>query len=377
MSADDRRASALDERAPRTAADRDAALAALFRSLGEAPREHDFFAVLRHVEALRPELPRIGAALRPAQEVLRLGQDGELDFAPSALESFTAGTRSAPRLGVRFFGLLGPQGPMPLHFTEYVRERLRSRGDATLARFLDVFHHRLLGLFYRAWADAQPTVHHDRPGSDRFGAWLGATFGAEGAGASPRALPGPARLFQAGLLGSRSRHAEGLVKLLRQYFQVPVRVEQHVAQWLVLEHDDRSRLGFSRSRPERRDAVAPQLGVSATSGSKCRDRQYKFRVALGPLTLARYHDFLPGGEAWSRLREWVQHYAGLDLRWDVELTLVAGDTPEPRLGRAVRLGVSAWIGRREDAQRDRDRSDLRLRPDTSFLLRRKMGVGHA
>ena len=370
-------APAPEARPPRSAADRDAALAGLFRALGEAPREHDFFAVLRHVDALRPELPRIGTALRPAQEVVRLGQDPELDFAPSALESFSTGSRGAPRLGVRFFGLLGPQGPMPLHFTEYVRERLRFRGDATLARFLDVFHHRLLALFYRAWADAQPTVHHDRPDSDRFGAWLGASFGAKDAGPAPRALPERARLFQAGLLGNRSRHAEGLVKLLRQYFRVPVRVEQHVAQWLVLERDDRSRLGFSRSRPERRDAVAPQLGVSATSGSKCRDRQYKFRVALGPLTLARYDDFLPGGPAWSRLREWVQHYAGLDLRWDVELTLAADQVPEPRLGRAVRLGVSAWIGRRDDAQRGRDRNDLRLRPDTSFLLRRNTGARHA
>ena len=377
MSVPDIDAPAPDARPARSAADRDAALAGLFRALSEAPREHDFFAVLRHVEALRPDLPRIGAALRPSQEALRLGQDPELDFAPSALESFSVGARSGPRLGVRFFGLLGPQGPMPLHFTEYVRERLRFRGDATLARFLDVFHHRLLALFYRAWAQAQPTVHHDRPGSDRFGAWLGASFGAQDAGPAPRALPEEARLFQAGLLGSRSRHAEGLVKLLRQYFRVPVRIEQHVPQWLVLQDDDRSRLGFSRSRPERRDAVAPQLGVSATSGSKCRDRQYKFRVALGPLTLARYHDFLPGGRAWSRLREWVQHYAGLDLRWDVELTLAADQVPEPRLGRAVRLGVSAWIGRPDEAQRSRDRNDLRLRPDTSFLLRRNNGVRHA
>jgi type VI secretion system protein ImpH len=366
-----------DARAPSSGADREAALAGLFRALGEAPREQDFFAVLRHVEALRPELPRIGTALRPAQEVLRLGQDPELAFAPAALESFSIGARPAPRLGVRFFGLLGPQGPMPLHFTEYVRERLRFRGDATLARFVDVFHHRLLALFYRAWAQAQPTVHHDRPGNDRFGAWLGAAFGAQDGGPAPRALPERARLFQAGLLGSRSRHAEGLVKLLRQYFEVPVRIEQHVAQWLVLHDDDRSRLGFSRSRPERRDAAAPQLGVSTTSGSKCRDRQYKFRVVLGPLTLARYDDFLPGGRAWSRLREWVQHYAGLDLRWDVELTLAANHVPEPRLGRAVRLGVSTWIGRDKQAQPDRDRNDLRLRPDTSFLLRRYHGARHA
>jgi type VI secretion system protein ImpH len=259
-----------------------------------------------------------------------------------------------------------------LHFTEYVRERLRFRGDATLASFLDVFHHRLLSLFYRAWAQAQPTAHHDRPHDDRFAAWLGAGFGAEGAGATPRALPDTAWLFQAGLLGARSRHPEGLGKLLRQYFAVPVRIEQHVAQWLVLGPDDRSRLGFSRSRPERSGHAAPELGVSATSGNKCRDRQYKFRVALGPLTLARYHDFLPGGHAWRRLREWVQLYAGLDLRWDVELVLARGEVPEPRLGSVARLGVSTWIGR--DA-RDRDRNELRLRPDTSFLLRH--GVRHA
>ncbi|HEX7438378.1 MAG TPA: type VI secretion system baseplate subunit TssG [Caldimonas sp.] len=359
-------------RPERSSAQRDAALAALFRSLSAAPREHDFFAVLRRVESLRSDLPRIGAALRPAQEALRLGQDPELSFAPAALESFAVDARPAPRLGVRFFGLLGPQGPMPLHFTEYVRERLRFRGDATLARFLDVFHHRLLALFYRAWAQAQPTVHHDRPGEDRFGAWLGATFGAEGAGAARRSLPDNARLFQAGLLGARSRHPEGLGKLLKQYFRVPVRIEPHALQWLDLAAEDRSRLGYSRSRPERSGGMAPQLGVSATSGSKWRDRQYKFRIALGPLTLARYHEFLPGGLAWSRLREWVQHYAGLDLRWDVELTLAGGEVPEPRLGRATRLGVSTWIGR---VAGPRDRNDLRLRPDTSFLLRH--GVPHA
>jgi type VI secretion system protein ImpH len=347
-------------------------LVAVFAALEARPREHDFFAVLRHVESLRPELPRIGTALRPAQEALRLGQDPELAFAPAALESFAADARPAPRLGVRFFGLLGPQGPMPLYFTEYVRERLRFRGDATLARFLDIFHHRRLALFYRTWAQAQPTVHHDRPGDDRFAAWLGIAFGAQGANAGPRALSENARRFQAGLLGARSRHPEGLAKLLKHYFGVPVRIEQHVLQWLPLAADDRSHLGFARNRPERSGRAAPQLGVSATSGSKWRDRQYKFRIALGPLTLARYEAFLPGSPAWPRLREWALHYAGLDMRWDVELSLAASEIPAPRLGRAVRLGVTTWIGRRSDAS---DRRDLRVRPDTSFLLRH--GATHA
>lgn len=351
---------------------RDMQLAALFDGLQGRPREHDFFAVVRRLEALHPQWPRLGEALRPSQEPLRLGQDPELDFAPAALESFDAAGRGAPRLGVRFFGLLGPQGPMPLHFTEYVRERLRSRGDATLSRFLDVFHHRLLSLFYRAWAQAQPAVHRDRPQADRFAAWLGAALGLEDAAHEGRHVPREAWLFQAGMLGTRSRHAEGLSKLLSQHLRVSVCIDQNVAQWLALDSADRSRLGYSRSRPERRGAPAALLGQSATSGSKVRDLQFKFRIVLGPLTLAQYEGFLPGRPAWHMLREWVLHYVGLGLRWDLQLVMARAELPEPRLGRHARLGLTAWMGRRG---RDRDRGDLRLRPENTFLLRQ--GAAHA
>ena len=347
-------------------------LADLFEALHAAPHAHDFFALLRHLEALHPDAPRIGRALRPSQEPLRLGQEPELDFAPAALATFAHEGAAAPRLGVRFFGLLGPQGPMPLHLTEYVRERLRFRNDPTAARFLDIFHHRLLTLFYRAWADGQPAVQHDRPGDDRFAAWLGATFGMGRETRTQGALPETARLFQAGLLGSRSRHPEGLRKLLSQYFKVPVRIESHVAHWMMIDSADQTRLGYARNRPERALATPAPLGAAATAGRKLRDRQYKFRIAIGPLGLAQYRDFLPGGPAWSTLRDWVRQYTGLDLLWDVQLCLARAEIPEPRLGRRLALGVSTWVGGND---RTRDRHDLRLRPDTSFLLRH--GVRHA
>ncbi|MDN3920026.1 type VI secretion system baseplate subunit TssG [Roseateles violae] len=345
------------------AAAREAALAALFEAVGTAPRAHDFFALLRRVENLHPRWPRFGSAPRPSQEALRLGQDAELDFAPAAIESFEP-RPGAPRLGVRFLGLLGPQGPMPLHLTEYARERSRLRGDPTLLRFLDIFHHRLLALFYRAWAQAQPAVQGDRPAEDRFAAWLGAGFGFD---PELRAsLPAQAQLFQAGLLGVRSRNAEGLCKLLAQYFRVPVRLEPHIAQWLLLDPQDRSRLGFALGRPERSALPAARLGHNASGGRKLLDRQYKFRIALGPLTLAQYLGFLPDGHAWPLLGDWVRLYVGLQLRWDVQLILAHAELPEPRLGRRVRLGLSAWLGGRG---RERDRGDLRLRPDTCALLR--------
>ena len=346
--------------------ERTQAAEALFAAVEREPWAHDFFALLRRVEALSPQSPRIGRARRPGQERLRLGQVPELDFAPAALARLERSRAGVPHLGVRFFGLLGPQGPMPLHLTEFVRERLHQHGDPTAARFLDVFHHRLLTLFYRAWADAQPTVQHDRPAEDRYAVWLGASIGLRSGVAAQDQVPDHAKLHQAGLLSSRSRHPEALAKVLRQYFGTRVQVVEHVPHWLPLPHDERTRLGHARNRHERMATPGGQLGRSANAGSKVYDRQFKFRIALGPLSLADYQALLPGQKAWLELRDWVRRLAGPDLLFDVQLGLQQHQLPEPRLGRpGTRLGLTTWIGRRPAT----DRHDLRLRPGSSFLMR--------
>ncbi len=73
-----------------------------------------------------------------------------------------------PRISIYGFGLFGPNGPLPLHLTEYARERRRHHSDNTLSAFADLFHHRLILLFYRAWADAQSVNSLDRPDGHRF-----------------------------------------------------------------------------------------------------------------------------------------------------------------------------------------------------------------
>ncbi len=327
---------------------------ALLDEVAAEPWAYDFFSLMRRIEALQPQAPRIGQASRPGQEALRLGQEPELDFAPAALARLDqGGTR--PRLGVRFFGLLGPQGPMPLHFTEYVRERARNHADPTLARFLDLFHHRLLSLFYRAWAHTQPVVQRDRPAQDRYAAWLGASIGLDANDRSRDKLPDAAKLYQAGLLGQRSRHPEGLRKLLSQFFGVPVAVQQNVGRWLTLDQAERSHLGTASGRSR-----ALRLSRSSTIGNKVWDRQYSFRILLGPLTLAQYLAFLPGTPGWRQLHDWVVLYTGIDKRWDVELCLAGQQVPAARLGRHQLLGLTSWSG---TGQRPpRTRSDLRLRP---------------
>lgn len=341
-----------------------AALDTLWAQVQHEPWAHDFFALMRQVDALRPHAPRTGEAQRPSQEALRLAQAPELDFAPAPLARLELRPGAPPRLHQRFFGLLGPQGAMPLHITEYVRERLHQHGDGAAAHFLDLFHHRMLSLFYRAWAQAQPVVQADRPASDRYLAWLSALAGLPPA---PPALPQRALAYHAGLISARSRHAEGLCKVLGAYFGVGVNVLANLGQWLPLGGAQQGRLGHTAipNRNLHRPAPSAQLGHSALAGSRVFSHQARFGLVLGPLSRQQFDAFLPGGSAWPELRAWVPLLAGPELNWELRLTLRPDAQAPARLSKQrelrPRLGVAAWLGR------GAPRGGLRLRPATSFL----------
>ncbi|MGZ8203423.1 MAG: type VI secretion system baseplate subunit TssG [Burkholderiales bacterium] len=311
--------------------------AQFFSALAREPYRYDFFQALRHIEALNPGKPRLGRSLRPAEEPIRLAQEPSLAFAPATLASFEPPGAQVPvgRIEVRFFGLLGPNGPLPLHLTEYARERLMHAGDRTLVRFLDIFHHRFLLLFYRAWAQAQPTVSFDRPREDRFSDYVGALIGLGAPAMRNRdAVDDHAKLFFSGLLVRHVRNADGLAALLAGFFRVPVRIEQFVGHWMTFPANDRTRLG----------GVMATLGSGAMLGARVWDRQHKFRVRLGSLSLAQYESFLPGGGAIGRMVAWVRQYLSFEMDWDAQLVLKRSEVPRTRLGQYGRLGWTTWIG---------------------------------
>jgi type VI secretion system protein ImpH len=311
---------------------------ALFAALARAPWTFDFFQALRRIEGLFADKPKLGRALRPGDEPVRLSQEASVAFAPSTLSACEMTDGRPPRLEQRFFGLLGANGPLPLHITEYARERLIHNGDPTLVRFLDLFHHRMGLLFYRAWAEARPTVHQDRPEQDRFTAYVGSLAGHGTPGAVGRdAVPDHAKRFFVGHLARNPKNAEGLASILEGFFRLPTRVDQFVLGWLELPRDQRTVLG-----------------------ERVRDVQSRFRAVMGPMDLDRFADFLPGGRSLERLKHWVRNYVGFEFDWDVQLVLARDEVPGIRLGREGQLGWTTWLGARRAAS---DADDLILSPE--------------
>jgi type VI secretion system protein ImpH len=318
-------------------------------ALAARPYLYDFYQAMRRIASAHSHLPALGEALRPVDEPVRLGQPAELDFAPASLHSLQRGTGAPPRLMQRIFGLLGPNGALPLHLTEYARERSQHHNDPTFQRFLDTLTHRFALLFYRAWAEAQPAVSLDRAGNKAYFNRLGSLAGIGLPSLQDRdALPDASKVYFAGRLSRQTRDAEGLLAWIRCEFDVPVTIEQWCGHWMTLMRSERSRLG-------RREGAV--LGQSAVLGGSVWDVQHKFRITMGPLTLPQYERLLPGGADLARLQALVRHWIGLELAWDLKLVLLRSEVPRFTLGSRAGLGFTTWLGR---YLRSRDADDLRI-----------------
>ncbi len=317
--------------------------------LSKEPYSFGFFAALRELECLYKTKPRIGYSSRPADDPIRFGQAPSLQFAPSTLSSFknTAGTQ---QLKVLFFGVFGPNGPLPLHLTEYTLNRIRDSKDSTLADFADMFHHRLLCLFYRAWADKEPTVHFDRPEKDRFSDYVGSLLGIGVPSLQNRDnIPDYTKLHFAAHLGCHTKHSEGLVSILRDYFRVPVKIQEFIGEWLAIPKNSYCYLD--------KDHTTGQLGVSAVLGVNSWQCQHKFRIEIGPLNLHDYEDFLPTGKRLKNVLSLVNNYMGFELNWDLNLMLNKKEVPTTQLGKYGQLGWTSWLQANE---RVSDANDLYL-----------------
>ena len=325
----------------------------LEQDLLEEPHSFGFFYAMRRLECLHAKWPRLGKAPSPSEEQVRLGQDCSMDFAPSAITSCRREPQSRiPRLGVAFLGLFGPNGPMPLHLTDYALERAHRYKDWTFLRFADLFHHRFLCLFYRGWASTQPAVSFDRPDEDRFGDYVASLCGLGMPSLRDRdAMLDAAKLHFAGRLLCGAKNAEGLEAIIGDYFRVAATLTEFVGEWLEISPRDRCMLGAT--------PATGSLGVTAIAGAYTFECQHKFRVHIGPIGLVRYEQLLPGGESLTALVALVRNYVGDEYVWDLQLILRKEEVPALRLGEAARLGWTSWLGIRPS---EKDADDLILNP---------------
>ena len=316
------------------------------------PAGIEAFELLRRLETPAARFGRAGGA---ETEPARLGQAPSLAFAAADVAEFSAGQDGAPdRVALNILGLIGPSGPMPLHLTRWVIERLSNRwfagqsanstSDTAFLDFVNVLQHRLMALYWRAWADARPEVEFAHGASGQTPALLDTLAGA--------GLPG------SGGAGERAavkrRHATSLAlaaygpERIRGYLAdiagAPVQIIEFVGAWTEVPADLQTRLGRAHG----------QLGQGAVTGARIYQRQGNVELRVGPMPLERYLAHLEDPSLRADLSHAVVFAMGRALAFDLRLVLAADAVPAARLG-VSRLGRTAWLnpvdGREADDMR--------------------------
>lgn len=326
----------------------------LLDAAAREPGRWGFLALLRRSEALAPRLPRIGRSRLPPQNVVDLAQTPTLAFPAGTVESIERTGAGRRRVRSLFLGLTGPMGALPIHLTEYAFYERRMGENRPFGRWLDVLTDRMLQFFYRAWADTQPAAQADRPGDDRFGAYVAALSGAmAGARSQEGGFTPDRRLHYAGAFISRRSAAvlrDGLSHILKR----PVRLKEFVARWRDIEPADRTRIGS----PDRLGRYN-RLGRDMVLGARVRQAEDTFRVMVRAVSADDYRRLLPGRPAHQAAREALQALAPSELSWELELEIAEPQAPGARLDGQAPLGLMSWVA--PQGRHGMVRADARIR----------------
>ena len=337
--------------------------------------DFDFFQAVRVLQKLRPESVPVGRGGPPNVEIVRFRAHVSTSFPPSAIYDVAkpGGSTTVPVMTIAFFGVTGPSGVLPRHYTELLLKIAReSKGKEkyALRDWYDLFNHRLISLFYRAWEKYRFFVSYERGDykkldPDPFTRSLRALIGLEAptlrdrlhlverdldvyGDEPPRVLAkidDINLLFYAGLLSNRTRNASGLRAILADFFGLAVEIKQFQGQWLLLEKSNQSSIGDLDGNN--------QLGVNLVAGEKVWDVQGKIRVRIGPLSRERFLDFVPNTSDvhrhndYFRVVQLIRLYLGPTIDFDLQVILKAKDVPDCELTddptRGPLLGWNTWI----------------------------------
>jgi type VI secretion system protein ImpH len=325
-----------------------------------APGKFDFFQAVRLLErlALAEGSVALGGDISPEHEAASLRVPPSLRFAEGPVSKVVAGTDDEPpQVWATFGGLTGPDGILPQHYTSLLLARQRVK-DNTLRDWLDLFHHRILSLFVRAWEKNRwPAVvdrlqaetgakSHGTAKADWDDACTTASYSLSGFGTHKLrgrlGVPDEAAVFYAGFLSRQPRSASGLEQILGDYFSWPVAIQQLCGQWLYL--DEENKAGMPTELQPGRNTC---LGRDVVIGRRVWDVQGKVRIIIGPVDSRAFKSLLPVGDARHPLSSMVRLYLGLELDAEIQVVLAPEAVPWAALDydelNGPRLGWNSWV----------------------------------
>ena len=334
----------------------------VLQTLEEEPFRFNFFQAVRMLDwstrndetSVSTKQP-IGRDAVPKKETVRIKAHQSLSFPSGLVADFEQPEKEElpAEMVVPFFGITGPNGALPRHYTQLVIDRSRDK-DFALRDFLDLFNHRAISFFYRAWAKYRLPIAYEEHFLHLDGAMATEDdlitrclrcltgFGTKHL-TQRQELPDNALLYYGGHLAHQPRNAQSLARMVEDYFGVPASVIQLVGQWLYLSDEDQSKLGAMQIGM----SLNNQLGKDVVVGNRVWGIENSIRIQLGPVGYDDFKSYSPAGDRLQSMAEMIRTYVGMEFDFDVQVVLRKEEVPQCQLGGAekdgARLGWNTWV----------------------------------
>lgn len=346
----------------------------LIDAIKASPKEYQFEQTVRIIERLsvrnKSANRLIGRFNPPVDECIRFVGKPTLAYLDSDIQStpYVISNETNYRIQFNGLGLLGSNGVLPYHYTEFLLQRQKQKDDS-FAQFIDLLNHRFVSLMYRA--NTKYAISNnielsiDKPfdgeAGDNFTRIIHSLVGIGTNKLQNRlSIHDHSLNYYSGLLIPKVRNEVGLKKILSSYFRLPVKIEQFIGQWQNLLDDVKTRLS-TKEFPKGQNA---QLGISAMLGSRAWVIQSKIKIVIGPLSREEMNLFAPGTTTFKTMNEIVQLYLGIDQDYEFIMEMRRDDLPKQLVlsrDNPPIMGWNAWIGSTDDRKYNLDKNSVRIK----------------
>ncbi len=314
------------------------------QSLLDNPSEHDFyqavFALQKQLAQGKAQYRKVGHDSLPKNELVRFKAQQHLGFPGQPIKAVSENGTSKDVISVdmlvSFMGLTGSSGALPQHYSELVLERLKLK-DTGMKDFYDLFNHRLISLFYRAWEKYRFSVNYQSDLShtpDSFSFAINKLAGNK-----------DNNLLYAGIFNKKIRSVDGLISILSHFTQSEVSVKQFKGKWQKLAPNEQTRLA-ARTLPEGQHA---RLGMGASIGSRVWDINSGIDIFIKPKadnSLSNYDQRL---KIVKEVKSLVSSYLGIGIKFKLFLEIKQGIMPIVQLSKGgVPLGMGGGLVSRKE-----------------------------
>jgi type VI secretion system protein ImpH len=257
---------------------------------------------------------------------------------------------ASPELAVGFLGLTGPSGVLPQHYTELLIRNLRDKNLA-VRDFFDLFNHRLISLFHRAWEKYRLPATYERqaPDEDAVTACLMAIVGLDTPHLRNRlAVDDEAIVHFAGHYAHWPRSVAALEAILSDFFERRVRIQQFHGRWTWLSPDEFTALPARACGDRSRSSVRMPWWASASGTSGQLPHPHR------SVRYQQFISFMPGSKDLAQLVDLTRLFVGPTFSFDMQLTLAKEEVPYLALAGegdyVPRLGWNTWLKHEEFRQ---------------------------